>query len=137
MKTFTKFIESVTVINGFCVLKPEFLNYEDDWINMLKNNGWTIVQKVKKKLTHKQAEELYKPHENESFYKDLCNYMCSSDCICCSCYKECDNPIKDMDKLKERIRKSWGKDEMKNAMHSSDSQENVERESNICFNNII
>lgn len=137
MKTFTKFIESVTSINGFCVLKPEFLNYEDDWINMLKNNGWTIVQKVKKTLTHNQAEELYKPHKNESFYKDLCNYMCSGDCICCSCYKECDNPIKDMDKLKERVRESWGKDEMKNAMHSSDNQENVERESNICFNNII
>ena len=39
MKTFSKFLEvlQATPINGFCVLKPEFLEYEDDWINMLKN----------------------------------------------------------------------------------------------------
>ena len=135
MKTFSKFLEvlQATPINGFCVLKPEFLEYEDDWINMLKNNGWTIVQKVKKTLTPAQAKDLYKPHENEKFYNDLCDYMCSGDCICCSCYKECDDPIKEMDKLKERVRENWGKDEMKNAMHSSDSIENIKRESNICF----
>lgn len=135
MKTFSKFLEvlQATPINGFCILKPEFLGYEDDWINMLKNNGWTIVQKSKKKLSYDQAKDLYKPHEKKSFYNDLCNYMCSDDCVCCSCYKECDNPIKEMDKLKERVRENWGKDEMKNAMHSSDSIENIKRESNICL----
>ena len=39
-----------------------------------------------------------------------------------------------MDKIKDEIRKKWGKDDMKNAMHSSDSLQNAARESNIIFN---
>ena len=41
-----------------------------------------------------------------------------------------------MKTLKDKVRKAWGKDEMKNAMHSSDSLENVKREKNLVFNNI-
>ena len=54
-------------------------------------------------------------------------------CLCCKCYKECNNPIEEMDKLKDQIRNKWGKDDMKNAMHSSDSLQNVKRESKIIF----
>ena len=43
-------------------------------------------------------------------------------------YVDCAN---DMKKLKDKVRKNWGKDEMKNGMHSSDSLENVNRESKI------
>jgi nucleoside diphosphate kinase len=32
------------------------------------------------------------------------------------------------------MRDNWGKDDMENAMHSSDSLENVSRESDICIN---
>jgi nucleoside diphosphate kinase len=39
----------------------------------------------------------------------------------------------DMKKLKDKVRENWGKDEMKNGMHSSDSLENVNRESKICL----
>ena len=38
-----------------------------------------------------------------------------------------------MKKLKDKARDAWGKSEMKNAMHSSDSLKNVERESKIVF----
>jgi nucleoside diphosphate kinase len=45
------------------------------------------------------------------------------------------NPKKvDILKLKDNIRKTYGKDEMRNAIHSSDSKANVKRESNIYFN---
>ena len=121
-------------INGFCILKPEFLEYEEQWLDLLKNKGWQIVQKTKCKLTNEQAHELYKPHENKDFYEDLCKYMISDYCICCSCHKKCDDPIKEMSKLKDVVRDKWGKTEMKNAMHSSDSLENVNREIKIVFN---
>ena len=134
MKTFTQFmLEQNSELNAFVILKPEFLKYEQQWLDLLKNDDWQIVQKKKLKLTHEQAEELYKMHKDKDFYKDLCNYMSSDDCICCTCHKNCEDPIKSMKKLKDKARNTWGKSEMKNAMHSSDSLENVKRESNIVF----
>lgn len=120
-------------MNGFCILKPEFLDHEDDFLKMLTNNGWQIVQKDRRTLTDKEAQELYKMHKEKDFYKDLCKYMSSGDCLCCSCYKDCKDPIKDMQAIKDKVRATWGKDEMKNGMHSSDSLENVNRETKLIF----
>ena len=128
-----KILENVASINGFCILKPEFLNHKDDFLKMLSNNGWQIVQKNERTLSKQEAEELYKMHKKKDFYNDLCKYMSSSNCICCSCYKDCQDPIKDMKSIKDKVRKAWGKDEMKNGMHSSDSLENVNRESKLIF----
>lgn len=136
MKSFNKTFfesESVSKLNGFCILKPEFLDHEEDFLKMLSNNGWKVVQKDKRKLTQQEAQELYKMHKNKDFYNDLCKYMSSSECLCCSCYKDCKDPIKDMQSIKDKVRKTWGKDEMKNGMHSSDSLENVNREAKLIF----
>jgi nucleoside-diphosphate kinase len=135
MKSLTQFIlESKNLeLNGFCILKPEFLDHEEDFLALLKNNDWNIVQKKKVLLNKEQSEELYSPHKGKDFYKDLCDYMSSGECLCCSCHKDCEDPIEDMKKLKDKVRKNWGKDEMKNGMHSSDSLENVNRESKIIF----
>ena len=120
-------------INGFVILKPEFLDHEEDFLTLLKNNGWDIIQKSKRTLSNDEAKELYKMHKDKDFYNDLCKYMSSGDCLCCLCHKDCKDPIKDMDTLKDKVRKSWGKDDMKNGMHSSDSLENVNRESKLIF----
>ena len=138
MRTLKSFIyEAVKAaqgINAFVILKPEFLKYQEQFEDMLKNNDWQIIQHKKFKMPLKTAQELYKMHEKKDFYKDLCEYMSSDDCICYTLSKDIADPIKDMDKLKDKVRKTWGKDDMKNAMHSSDSEENVKRESNIIFN---
>ena len=134
MKGLAQYIsESWDELNGFAILKPEFLSKEEQWIDMLKNNGWQIIKKVKKKLSLEEAKELYSPHKGKKFYDDLCKYMSSGECVCVSCHKDTTSPIADMDKLKDKCRKAWGKDEMRNAMHSSDSLENIKRESNICL----
>lgn len=135
MRTLRQLVEEQEVpvgINGFCILKPEFLQYENEFYTLLNNNDWKIVNKCRRHLSREQAEELYKSKKNEPYYQSLCDYMSSGECICCTCSKKCDNPIKDMDDLKDKVRKQWGKDEMKNAMHSSDSLDNVERESKLC-----
>jgi nucleoside diphosphate kinase len=59
--------------------------------------------------------------------------MSSEDCLCCICHKDCEDPVKDMKSLKDTVRDRWGKSEMKNAMHSSDSLKNVNREKEIIF----
>lgn len=123
-------------VNGFVILKPGFLSHEDDFIKLLENNKWRIIQKKRGVLTQDQAEALYSMHKDKDFYHDLCKYMCSDECLCCACQKNCDDPIKDMKTLKDKVRDKWGEDEMKNAMHSSDSIDNVQREGNIVFNGL-
>jgi len=122
-------------VNGFCILKPEFLEHEEEFEKLLMNNKWSIIQKVKRTLSKPEAEELYIGMNDKDFYDDLCTYMASDDSISYLCHKDCKNPIEDMKKLKDKVRKSWGKDEMKNAMHSSDSKENVEREYKLILQN--
>lgn len=123
--------------NGFVILKPGFEQHEEALMKMLENNGWKIIQKKKQKLTKDQAHLLYLPHKDKDFYNDLCDYMCSDSCTCCTCHKECKDPIKEMSTLKDKVRKEWGKDEMKNCMHSSDSLQNVAREAKICIEGCV
>lgn len=139
MKTLQQFIleslETKKELNGFVILKPGFTQYEDDWKYLLnKSNGWDIIQCNKVKLTPDQASELYSMHKEKDFFNSLCEYMSSDECICCACHKDCDDPIKEMNKIKDKVREKWGINDMKNGMHSSDSLENVDRECKICLN---
>ena len=113
-------------------LNPILWN-EDKWLEMLEEDEWDILDKKKLTLTKEQAQQLYMMHKGKDFYDDLCNYMSSGECLCAKCYKECEDPIEQMDSLKDKVRDKWGKNDMKNAMHSSDSIENVKRESKIVF----
>lgn len=137
MKSLQEFIiESETPAKEFAILKPGFTNKENEFEELLNNRGWRVVQKKKQTLSKQKVEDLYKMHKNKSFYPALINYMSSAPCICYSLASDDDtkkDPIKDMDKIKDDVRKAWGEDEMKNAMHSSDSEANVERETNICL----
>ena len=135
MKSLTNYIYEAMQkkFNGFAILKPEFLDIQDDFEDMLEDNGWKISDLTKIKMSLDDAKNLYKSHEKEDFYDDLCKYMSSGKCIAYELYKDCEDPIKDLKKLKDKVRDKWGKDDMKNCMHSSDSKENVEREADICF----
>lgn len=136
MKSLNEFItvfEASSEVNGFCVLKPEFLDHTEDFLKMLSNKGWTVIQKQQKKIDLDTAKELYKVHKDKDFYNDLCKYMASGDALYCMCHKDCEDPIKDMKSIKDIVRKNWGESEMKNAMHSSDSLNNVNRESKLIF----
>lgn len=119
--------------NAFIILKPGFLNYQDDWFKMIEEDGWKVIKRKTLKLSREKAEELYNMHKDKDFYNDLCDYMSSEDCLCCICYKDCEDPVKDMKSLKDKVRDRWGKSDMKNAMHSSDSLKNVNREKEIIF----
>ncbi len=138
MKKITEYIkEALLEVNGFCILKPEFLEHEFDFDNLLKNNNWQIVQKVRRTLSIEEAKELYISKKDEDYYDDLCTYMASGDSISYMIYKDCKDPIKDLETIKNKVRKQWGKDDMKNAMHSSDSLQNVEREYKLILQNKI
>lgn len=134
MKTISDYIkEELMQPNAFVILKPGFLEHTQEWLDMLMDAGWEIIQQKRIKLTHEEAEELYKMHKDKDFYADLCDYMSSDDCIAVCCYKDVKDPIKTMGTFKDTIRDKWGKSEMKNAMHSSDSLANVKRECKLIF----
>lgn len=121
----------------FVVIKPGFLNIADEIIKYYKKHGWCIEKTIAKKLTIDEAKELYKVHAEESFYEDLCNYM-SSDISRAFIFYKISNlktdTFEEATILKDEIRKKWGESDMRNVVHSSDSQENMDHESAIYFN---
>ena len=136
MKTLKEFI-TLNPYNTFVIIKPGFVKLAKEIIGVFLNNGYTISKYGAKRLTYNEAKELYKVHKDKPFYDDLCKYMSGGIsigyCLNCSSSKEV---IKKTNKLKDDIRKTYGKDDMKNAIHSSDSERNVVRESNIYFKNV-
>ena len=54
-------------VNGFCILKPEFLEHEEEFEKLLMNNKWSIIQKVKRTLSKPEAEELYIGMKDKDF----------------------------------------------------------------------
>lgn len=138
MKSFTNKIEENNAEkrkpNGFCLLKPGCAEeHADDFCRLLEHYGWDIIDKQKRKLSRQDAADLYISLANEPFYNDLCDYMSSGDCFCCACRTAAADPIEEMASFKKIVREMWGEDDMRNAMHSSDSIENVARESAICM----
>ena len=129
MKTLYDILEVMDKLE-FVIIKPEFLKYQQEVEDILLSNGFSINKKLKKTLSLDEAMNLYKMHENEDFYEDLCKYMSSGDSIG---YILNNRKNKDLSKLKDQIREKYGRSDMKNVMHSSDSQENVTRESKIYF----
>ena len=126
-----------SLLNGlekvFVVIKPGFLDRYSDILHMLEERGFILRDTCLKKLTMEEAQELYKPHENEDFYNDLCTYMSSDYSLGLVFSTFLPDPIYSLDKVKEDIRNMWSIDEMRNVIHSSDSTHNVTRESAIYF----
>lgn len=129
MKTLYDILEVMDKLE-FVIIKPEFLRYQQEIEDILLSNGFSINKKLKKTLSLDEAMNLYKMHESEDFYEDLCKYMSSGDSIG---YILNNRKNKDLSKLKDQIREKYGRSNMKNVMHSSDSRENVTRESKIYF----
>ena len=139
MKTLSTYFEDMVLSpepNAFCMLKPGFNQYKDEFERLLKLNGWKIIKHCTKQFTRPEIEDFYIMHKDQGFYHKLCDYMITEACECYSCYKHCKDPYKEMGDFKKKIRDEWGEDEMRNGMHSSDNKENMLKESNIAFNTV-
>lgn len=130
MKSLVEFITESENKKEFLIIKPEFLHFRNEIIEFLKKHKIIPIQELRKTLTMSEAKKLYKPHSKEDFYENLCKYMSSGDSIG---FILCNFGKDDLLKLKDVIRDKYGVDEMRNAIHSSDSDLNVIRESKIYF----
>ena len=139
MKTLSTYFEDMVLSpepNAFCMLKPGFNQYKDEFERLLKLNGWKIIKHCTKQFTRPEIEDFYIMHKDQGFYHKLCDYMITEACECYLCYKHCKDPYKEMGDFKKKIRDEWGEDEMRNGMHSSDNKETMLKESNIAFNTV-
>lgn len=126
--------ESMNKSKVFVVLKPGSLDLAQTVIERFAQDGWIVSQTTTKKLLPTEAHTLYKVHRKEDFYKDLCEYMCSD--ICRAFIFEKSNildPFEEVKKIKEEIREKYGESDMRNVLHSSDSQEAMDNEAGVFF----
>lgn len=130
MKSLVEFITESQNKKEFMIIKPEFLHLKNQILDYLKDFGIIPIRELRKTLTLSEAKKIYKPHSKEDFYQALCDYMSSGDSIG---FVLCNYKGADFLKIKDNIRDKYGVDEMRNTIHSSDSNLNVYRESKIYF----
>jgi len=125
---------------AFIIIKPGFIKYQDEIFKYINKKGFIMIDHTNPmKLTDKQVRDLYGCHKTEEWYDDLCKYMVSGEIIAAIYTFDYNkhpgvNTIKLMKDIKHHFRDKYGKDDMRNCMHSSDSLEHVQREAKIIFN---
>ena len=127
----------------FTMIKPDAVesNNIGNIIQMISNSGFTIKAMKFTKLSHEQAKNFYKVHQERPFYGELVEYMTSGPIVAAILEKE--NAVSDFRKLigstdpseaeEGTIRKKYAESKGRNAVHGSDSDENAKIESNFHF----
>lgn len=134
MKHLTQTINESMKSKVFVVLKPGSLDLAQTVIERFAQDGWTVSQTTTKKLLLSEARTLYKVHRKEDFYNDLCEYMCSDICRAFIFEKAgVLDPFKEVKKIKEEIRETYGESDMRNVLHSSDSLKAMDNEASVFF----
>lgn len=119
----------------FVIVKPGFLTLAPIIVKMFEDEGFKLYQTRSKRLLPKESLRLYYVHKDEDWYSSLCKYMSSDISMGMTfLYNGGDkNAIEKTDSLKKKIREKWSESDMRNVMHSSDSYENMKKESEIYF----
>jgi nucleoside-diphosphate kinase len=125
------------------IIKPDATksNKIGEIVAMIEAKGLKVVAMKKIKLTKERVKQFYKEHEKRPFYNKLCTFM--SDGSVVVMVLEGDDAIKGYRELmgatdpqeaeEGTIRKKFGTDKTKTAVHGSDSPESAEREINFFF----
>ncbi len=120
------------------IIKPDAVEkgVVGDIIQRIQNAGFKILGMKFIRLSEAQAKAFYEIHKDKPFFNDLVKYMTSGPVVPIALEK--DNAIEDFRKLigstdpskadEGTIRKLYGTNIEKNAIHGSDSPENGERE---------
>ena len=128
------------------IIKPDCVAAKNSGkvISMLEENGFDIVAMKKVWLTKQQAEKFYIVHKERPFYDSLTTFMSEGPIIVMVLEKE--NAIEDYRKLMGAtnpqeaadgtIRKLFGSNIERNAVHGSDSKESADYEINFFFNEL-
>ncbi len=130
MQPLTEYITE-SLNQGFVIIKPGFLEHEDEIREEMVKRGLFINSTCRKHLTLDEAKTLYSLHKDKDFYDDLCEYMSSGESI--AFITRGQHTTKNTIKIKDMMRGKYGEGEMRNVMHSSDSLKNAVVETSVYF----
>ncbi len=110
-------------------------------ISMAEQKGFKILELKVLRLSRANAEVLYSVHRGKPFFASLTEYMSSGPCVACLLEREAAvsamrelvgqvDPAKSPDGT---VRKLYGLDVQRNAVHAPDSEENAQREAALVF----
>lgn len=128
----------------FAMIKPSACrkNHVGPILAMINQAGFRISAIRSTKLTKQEAETFYEMHREKGFFDELTDFMSSGPIIALLLEKE--NAIADFRKLigntnpdfaeEGTIRKMFAESLQKNAVHGSDTVENMNREADFFFN---
>ena len=130
----------------FTIVKPSALsmNYLGPILTNITDNGFKVIAIKMLHLSNTQATAFYSVHKDRPFFNDLVEYMTSGPVVVATLMKV--NAVDDYrriigatnpEKAEEgTIRKLYGLDMQRNAVHGSDSDENALIESRFFFSDI-
>ena len=120
------------------IVKPDAVgkNAVGDIVRIFQENGLKLVAIKMVKLTKEQAKKFYIVHKDKPFYEELTDFMSSGPCV--PMVLEGEDAIEKVRKIigatdpakaeEGTIRKKYGSDVGKNAVHASDSKESANYE---------
>ena len=125
------------------IIKPDAVsqNVIGQIVKQVEDKGFNIIKMQMMRLTQAQAAEFYAVHRERPFYNDLLNFMTSGPAVPMVLEREnavctlrgvvgATNPS---EAANGTIRKTFGSNMQKNAVHASDSPENGAIESVFFF----
>jgi len=130
----------------FAIIKPDAVaaGNADKIMDMIKDNGFTIVEKLTITMPLEDAKKLYDIHKERPFFGEMLEFITSGPVVIMALEK--DNAIKawrdlmgatnPADAAQGTVRKLFGIDIGTNAAHGSDSADNAKAELAIFFSNL-
>ncbi len=125
----------------FTMIKPNAVKkgYTAGILSKIEEGGFKIIALKMIRLNLEDAQKFYKVHKGKPFYESLCEFMSSGPVVAMILEKEnaveayrnfigATNPA---EAEEGSIRKEYGTNVQKNAVHGADSDENAKKES--CF----
>jgi nucleoside-diphosphate kinase len=130
----------------FTIVKPSALsmNYLGPILTNITDNGFKVIAIKMLHLSKDQATAFYSVHQGKPFFDGLIEFMTSGPVVVATLMKN--NAVEDYRKIigatnpekadSGTIRKLYGIDMQRNAVHGSDSDENALIESHFFFSDI-
>lgn len=124
-------------------IKPDAVkrNIVGKILEIIEAEKFKILQLKMMRFDKELASNFYAIHKRKPFFNDLIKYITSSECVASVLGKE--NAVNELRKLVGEtdplksppgtIRRCYGTDIQRNAVHASDSAENAKREISIIF----
>ena len=138
-----RYMPSNTIERTLAIIKPDAVSahYTGKIIDRIDQEGFTVTDLRKVTLEREHAEKFYEMHKGKPFFNQLVDYMSSGPIVVMILEKL--NAIPEWRKLmgatdpakatEGTIRKLFGTDITKNAVHGSDSTDAAQREIKFFF----